>query len=264
MEFHISFILLLFLIGAIGSILSGMVGIGGSIIKYPMLLYIPPLFGFTAFTAQEVSAISAIQVFFSTFAAMFVFKKGGYISIPLVIYMGTSIIIGSFIGGFGSKFLSNDTINMVYAILALLAAILMIFSTSKSKTNDNDLAEELIFNRVYAVVISFIIGIASGIVGAAGAFILVPVMLVILKIPTRIAIGSSLAITFISSIGATIGKIIGGHMLLVPSIVMVVASLIAAPLGAHFSKKINTKILEMILLVLIGATVIKIWYEIFI
>ncbi len=52
----------IFLIGSIGSFISGMVGIGGSIIKYPMLLYIPPFLGFAAFTAHEVSGISAIQV----------------------------------------------------------------------------------------------------------------------------------------------------------------------------------------------------------
>lgn len=44
------FIITIFLIGFIGSYVSGMLGIGGSIIKYPMLLYIPPLFGLAAFT----------------------------------------------------------------------------------------------------------------------------------------------------------------------------------------------------------------------
>ena len=61
-----TFIVTLFLIGFVGSFISGMVGIGGSIIKYPMLLYIPPLLGMAAFTAHEVSGISAIQVFFAT------------------------------------------------------------------------------------------------------------------------------------------------------------------------------------------------------
>ncbi|HBI03740.1 MAG TPA: hypothetical protein DDY49_06895, partial [Paenibacillaceae bacterium] len=116
MESGIDFIILLFLIGAFGSALSGMVGIGGAIIKYPMLLYIPPLLGFTAFTAQEVSAISAVQVFFSTLAAMFVFKKGGFIHGKLVAYMGTAIVLGSFAGGYGSKFLPDEVINIVYAI----------------------------------------------------------------------------------------------------------------------------------------------------
>lgn len=255
----IAWILTLFAIGFAGSIISGMVGIGGSIIKYPMLLYIPPALGFVAFTAQEVSAISAVQVFFATLAGMFAFRKGGYINKPLVVTMGVAIVIGSFIGGYGSQFLPNSAINLTYAVLALIAAIMMFLP---KKANEDMDFTQLQFNKPLAAVLASVIGVLSGIVGAAGAFITVPVMLVILKIPTRVAIASSLAITFISSIGSTVGKFLGGHMLLVPSLVMVVASTIASPLGAKISKKINTKILQWILAALIVGTVIKIWFEI--
>jgi uncharacterized membrane protein YfcA len=254
-----AWILTLFAIGFVGSVVSGMVGIGGSIIKYPMLLYIPPALGFVAFTAQEVSAISAVQVFFATLAGMFAFRKGGYINKPLVLTMGVAIVIGSFIGAYGSKFLPNSAINLTYAVLALIAAIMMFLP---KKANEDMDFSQLQFNKPLAAVLASVIGILSGIVGAAGAFITVPVMLVILKIPTRVAIASSLAITFISSIGSTAGKFLGGHMLLVPSLVMVVASTIASPLGAMVSKKMNTKVLQWILAALIVGTVIKIWFEI--
>ncbi|WP_134704412.1 sulfite exporter TauE/SafE family protein [Ammoniphilus sp. YIM 78166] len=255
----IAYLVVLFAIGFFGSVISGMVGIGGSIIKYPMLLYIPPALGFIAFSAQEVSAISAVQVFFATLAGMFAFRKGGYINKPLVFTMGLAIIIGSFIGGYGSQFLSNSIINLVYAILALIAAIMMFLP---KKANEDMDYTQLTFNKPLASVLAAIIGVLSGIVGAAGAFITVPVMLVILKIPTRVAIASSLAITFISSIGSTVGKFMGGHMLLVPSLVMVVASTLASPLGAKISKRMNTKVLQWILAALIVVTVVKIWFEI--
>lgn len=71
-----AWIITLFTIGFIGSLISGMVGIGGSIIKYPMLLYIPPALGFAAFSAQQLSAISAVQVFFAALAGMLSFRKG--------------------------------------------------------------------------------------------------------------------------------------------------------------------------------------------
>ncbi|MCZ8521856.1 MULTISPECIES: sulfite exporter TauE/SafE family protein [Paenibacillus] len=255
----IGWIITLFVIGFIGSLISGMVGIGGSIIKYPMLLYIPPALGFLAFTAQEVSAISAVQVFFATLAGMYAFRKGGYINKSLVISMGIAIVIGSFVGGYGSKFLPDEVINLVYAVLALIAGIMMFLP---KKANEDTDYTKLQFNKPLAAILAAIIGILSGIVGAAGAFITVPVMLVILKIPTRVAIASSLAITFISSVGSTAGKFMGGHMLLIPSIVMVVASTIASPIGAKISKKLNTKVLQWILAALIVATVIKIWIDI--
>lgn len=173
----ITFIVVLFLIGFVGSIISGMVGIGGSIIKYPMLLYIPPALGFIAFTAQEVSAISAVQVFFATLAGMFAFRKGGFINKALVLYMGVANVIGSFIGGYGSQYLPNSAINLTYAILAFVAAVMMILP--KKIKEDTDFTK-IQFNKPLAAFLASIIGIVSGIVGAAGAFITVPVMLVIL------------------------------------------------------------------------------------
>lgn len=62
----IAFITTLFIIGFIGAFISGMMGIGGSVINYPMLLYIPSLVGVMSLTAHEVSGIGAIQVFFAT------------------------------------------------------------------------------------------------------------------------------------------------------------------------------------------------------
>lgn len=256
----VSFILSLLAIGIFGSFISGMVGIGGAIINFPLLLYVPPALGFAGFTVQEVAAITAVQVFSATLSGMFVFKKSGYMNKPLVVYMGFAIIIGSFIGGYGSKFLPDAMINIIYGVLALIAAVMMFFP---KKNNERAEASTLTFNKVLAASLAGIIGIASGIVGAAGAFITVPVMLVILKIPTRVAIASSLAITFISSIGSTTGKLMGGHMLLVPSVVMVIASTIASPLGAIVSKRLNTKTLQWILSLLISATVFKIWSDIF-
>jgi len=199
-----AFIVTIFLIGFIGSFVSGMVGIGGSIIKYPMLLYIPPLLGMAAFTAHEVSGISAIQVFFATISGVWAYRKSGLINKSLVLYMGSSILVGSFIGGYGSTLLSEGAINLVYGILATIAAIMMFIP---KKGLDDIPVDQVTFNKWLAAVLSFIVGIAAGIVGAAGAFILVPIMLVVLKIPTRMTIATSLAITFISSIGSTIGKV---------------------------------------------------------
>ncbi|WP_062199411.1 sulfite exporter TauE/SafE family protein [Massilibacterium senegalense] len=254
----IGFIVLIFMIGFVGSFISGMVGIGGSIIKYPMLLYIPPLLGFTAFTAHEVSGISAIQVFFATIGGVWAYRKGGYLNKKLIIYMGTAILLGSFIGGYGSRLLEENMINVVYGILATIAAVMMFIP---KKQIDDIPFDQVTFNKWLAAILAFIVGLGAGIVGAAGAFLLVPIMLVVLKIPTRMTIASSLAITFISSIGSTIGKIATGQIVWLPAVIMIVASLIAAPIGANVGKKVNTKVLQWILATLIVATAIKIWID---
>lgn len=258
MEYSILFLVLIFIIGFAGSFISGMVGIGGSIVKYPMLLYIPALFGFAAFSAHEVSGISAVQVFFATIGGVWAYRKGGYLNKQLIIYMGASILIGSFIGGYGSQFMTDNAINLIYALLATIAAIMMFVP---KKGIDDISMDEVTFNKWLAALFAFITGVGAGIVGAAGAFILVPIMLLVLKIPTRMTIATSLAITFISSIGSTVGKVATGQVLLVPAVIMIIASLIASPLGANAGKKINTKILQGILAVLILATAVKMWWD---
>lgn len=255
----LTFILSLFIIGLIGSLLSGMLGIGGAIINYPMLLYIPVLLGFVGFNAYEVSGIVAVQVFFATLSGVFAYRKGGYLNKSLILTMGINILIGSFIGGYGSRFLSEEGINLVYGILAVVAAVMMFIP---KRGIDDSQSGQIAFPKGLAASLTFIVGLGAGIVGAGGAFLLVPIMLVVLNIPTRMTIATSLAVTFISSIGATVGKLATGQVPLIPALVMVVASLIASPIGAMIGKKMNVKVLQGVLAVLILGTTVKIWLDI--
>jgi uncharacterized protein len=256
---EISFILTIFLIGFVGSFLSGMLGIGGAIINFPMLLYIPPLLGVGQFTAHEVSSITAIQVLFSTLAGVWVYRKGGYLNKKLIVYMGISILLGSFIGGYGSTQMPESGVNIVYGILALISVI-MIFVPKKGL--DEFPLNQVTFNAWLAATLAFLVGIGAGIVGAGGSFLLVPIMLTVLKIPTRMTIASSLAITLISSVGSVTGKLSTGQLALLPSIIIVVASLAASPIGAIAGKRVNTKVLQMVMGLLILAVAVKTWMEI--
>ncbi|MCM3361635.1 sulfite exporter TauE/SafE family protein [Niallia sp. HCP3S3_B10] len=255
----INFIITIFTIGFIGSFLSGMLGIGGAIINYPMLLYIPVILGVGHFTSHEVSVITAIQVFFATLGGVWAYHSGGYLNKTLIVNMGISVLIGSFIGGISSTHMSDSGINTVYGILAIIAVILMFVPKKEIDANRLD---QVKFNKWLAASFAFIVGVGSGIVGAGGAFLLVPIMLVLLKIPTRMTIASSLAITLISSIGTVSGKISTGHVPILPSLILVVASLIASPIGANVGKKVNTRVLQGIMGILILATAVKTWMEI--
>ncbi|AOZ88471.1 hypothetical protein BK049_06990 [Bacillus xiamenensis] len=253
-----AFFITLFIIGFIGSFLSGMVGIGGSVINYPMLLYIPPLVGVLALSAHEVSGIGAIQVLFSTLGGVLAYRKSGFLHRSLILYMGSSILAGSLLGSYLSHFLPEKGLNVVYGLLAIVAVILMFVP---KKGQRDEAGGEVTFHKGLAASIAFVIGSVSGVLGAGGAFILVPVMLSILKIPVRMTIASSLAITFLSAIGASTGKLLTGQVMLIPAVVLMVASLIAAPIGAKVGQRINAVYLQWLLAVMITATAIKIWLD---
>lgn len=251
-----SLMITIFLIGFVGSFISGMLGIGGSIINFPMLLYIPVALGVGHFTSHSVSGITAVQVFFATVGGVWAYRKGGFLNKKLIAYMGISILLGSFIGSFGSRHMPESGINLVYGILALIAVIMMFVP---KKGLDDIPLDQVKFNKLLASLLASLVGICAGVVGAGGAFLLVPIMLVVLKIPTRMTIASSLAITLISSIGAIVGKVSTGQVHFLPSLIMVAASLLSSPLGANVGKKINTKVLQVIMGLLILITAVKVW-----
>ncbi|MBH0331635.1 membrane protein [Brevibacillus brevis] len=256
-------LLLMVSIGFVGSFFSGLLGIGGAIISYPMLLFIPPALGVAQFSAQEVSVISMFQVFFASLSGVLAFRKRNGKNSPLIHKglvrdMGVSILAGSLIGAALSRYLSNESINLVYGILAIIAVILMLVKNRGTEAA----AGEVTYNRFIAAGAAFAVGIVSGIVGAGGAFILIPIMLTVLKIPTRVTIASSLAIVFISAIGGVIGKLSGGQIPLLPVLYTVIGSVMGAPVGSMVSAKSDVKYLRYGLIVLICATAIKIWSDI--
>src|SRR5690606_39928812 len=114
-------------LGLIASFQSGILGIGGAIINYILLLYIPPMIGPAEFTAQEVSSISMFQVFCGSLAGVIAYrqsqKKTGksLIHRGLVLYMGSSILMGSFIGGLRSQYLFRFTNHHLYGILSIIS-----------------------------------------------------------------------------------------------------------------------------------------------
>ncbi|RFU64675.1 sulfite exporter TauE/SafE family protein [Peribacillus glennii] len=252
-----AFIITFLLLGFIGSFSSGLLGIGGAIINYPIHLYIPPLLGLDGVTAHEISGIVAVQVFFSTLGGVWAYRRGGYINKPLFVVMGSSIMVGSFAGGYISQYVSETIVNVMYGVLALTAAIIIFIP--KKETNGETVTG---FNKPLAAVLALVVGLASGVVGAGGSFILLPIMLIILKIPMRITIATSMAITFVSSIGGVIGKVTTGQVPYLPAVLIIIVSLIAAPLGVKISRQINHKVLQWSLALLILITSIKLWSDI--
>ncbi|MBP2000143.1 putative membrane protein YfcA [Paenibacillus shirakamiensis] len=249
-------------LGLVGSFFSGLLGIGGAIINYPLLLYVPSVMGVAHFSAHEVSSISMFQVFFASLAGIIGYRTSGKssasIHTELVMYMGSGILVGSLLGGWVSGYIQGDMINFIYGILAVLAVILMLIPNRGTEEQNS----KLNFNKSLAVGLAVLIGMVSGIVGAGGGFILIPIMIKILKIPTRTTIASSLAIVFVSAIGGLIGKISGGGIPLWPTLFTVMGSVIGAPVGSILSAKINVNVLRYGLIVLITCTAIKVWSSI--
>ena len=249
--------LIVAILGFVGAFIAGMAGIGGAIIMIPLLYFVPPLLGVEQLSMQTIAAITIVQVCVATGSAVLVHKSNNFVNSQLVIWMGTSIIIGSFIGGFGSKYVPEEFLSVIFATLALIASVMMFIP--KKNTSES---EELIFNKPLAAASAGIVGALAGLVGAGGAFMLVPIMLYILRIPLRITVGSSLGIVFFSAASGFIGKVLSGQMIWSLALAITLGAFPGARLGGKLSKFIPEKTLKIILAVLICGSAIKMWVDI--
>jgi len=238
------------LIGIFGGFISGLVGIGGAIIIYPMLLLLPPLVGLPTYSAYIASGLTSSQVFFSTLSGSFKAYKNKDFSRTLVLNMGSGMIIGSILGAILANLINVQFVNMVYIIIALLALILMFIKVVPSTSH-------IKFNRLLLITIGGIIGLVSGIVGAGGAFIIIPVLLVIFKLPMNTVVTNSIVIAFISSIGAFIIKLLQGYIPVNSAIPLILGSILFTPLGMKIGQKIPDYIQKMIVSILIVIAIIK-------
>ena len=256
------FPLYLFLIaaGGLGGFLSGMLGIGGGIIMFPLLLYVPALFGLPPLGVKGITGLTMTQGFFATLTATFFYRRERLISKGLVISLGLALFCSSLAGSLFSKRMSDGPLLVIYGVLALFAAIMMLIP--RSYANDDLSGEHVDFNSPLAILCGAATGFLLGMVGQAGAFIIIPIMLYVLKIPLRVALGSMLAIGLFSATAGITGKIATGQVRFDLAAALLAGAIPMAYLGGKAGRKANTKFLRWLLAAVISASAIYIWADI--
>lgn len=251
---------LMFALGLFGGGLSGLLGIGGGIIMVPLLLYVPPVFGIAELPMRVVAGMTTVQSFVGALSGANKHNKFKRLHIPLAVYIGIPMAIGSFAGSFVSKQVSNEIMLQAFGIMAVCAAVLMLMP-KKNESNDPKL-EDVTFSKSLAMLIGGVIGVFAGVIGQGGAFLFIPAMIYLLSIPTRVAIGTALLVGIMSSAAVFVGRLGSGQIPWLWSAFMVVGVLIGAQIGSILSQKTPVHILRHILAVIIIGTAIKIWSEV--
>jgi uncharacterized membrane protein YfcA len=244
-------------LGVVSGFLSGLLGIGGGIVMAPLLLYIPPIFGLKHLSMQCVAGLTVVQGLVSCMSGAMTHKKMHFVSNQLSVVMGSAIFIFAAIGGAGSKFISNNSLLFIFACLAMSAAFCMLLPIPHDSEKPD--VTSIKFNCFRALTTASGVGFFGGLVGQGGSFILIPLMTTYVKIPTRIAIGSNLAIVLLSSFAGFIGKSLTSQIEWLLAIPIVMTVVPAAVLGSLISRRVSTICLRRLLAGLIAAASLRMW-----
>jgi uncharacterized membrane protein YfcA len=202
-----------------------------------------------------------VQSLAACISGVIIHKHYKSVSGNLSVWMGTTIFIFALIGGAGSGYVSHRFLLLIFGILALLAVILMLMPS----VNEDKLVSiaNLSFSRWRAVLASGGVGFLGGMVGQGGSFILIPLMTYFMKIPTRVAIGSNLAIVLLSSTAGFLGKAVTGQIYWPLVLPIVLAVLPAVQLGGILSHRVAIIKLRKILGLVIAVAAVRILYTVF-
>ncbi len=251
-------LVLLNAIGFVGGLLAGLVGVGGAIVLTPLLLYTPPLFRLAPLGMHAVSGITMVQVAVAgTFAAM-VYRRDGHIDAHLVKSLGTAVIAGSFLGAALSGYVPGEWLEGLFACLALLTVVLVPLRQWQ-ETGTAPVSSRL--STGFVAAIGLPLGFVVGMVGAGGGFLLVPVMLYLLGVPPRTAIGTSLAIVALSAVAGTIGKTIAGQVDGVLALALLAGGVPGTQVGAALSSRLSPRALMLLFAAFIGMAASRMWWE---
>jgi hypothetical protein len=247
-------------LGFLGAFIAGLVGVGGAIVMIPLLYYVPPWVGVGALDIKLVAGVTMGQVLAATVVGAAVHGGAGAVHRPLAVVAGTSMAAASLAGAVASRYVPSRTLLAVFGVMGLLALPLMFLPLPAEPWAPA--GAEVDFDRRAAVVYPAAIGLLSGLVGAGGAFLLMPVLVGVMRIPFRLSIGTSLAITGVSALTGFLGKLVTAQVPLWPSVVVVAGGIGGVVVGARLSRRAPTRVLRASLGVLIALATLRVWADV--
>lgn len=245
----LEFYIFLFISGIIVGVSSGLLGIGGALLMFPILLYVPQMLGLNEMSEQLVSGVVAMQTLFGTAASAFFHKRSGNINFPVVFKVSAGMIIGASIGALSSKYMPGVVITWVYAAFLVIALLILLFKKEVQLQENQNFPLKI--RGFQAFVLGLFVGAPAGIVGLGGSVVLIPALNGIFGVPMKICIGSAAMISCIGSIATFMSKAFVGQVQLMNAIIVSLAATFGAFIGTFLNKKSNSGLLRIVLIVLI-------------
>ena len=279
-EVSVNAFVLLGLGGLIG-FLSGMFGVGGGFLITPLLMMIgvPP--GVAVATGANQVVASSIS------GALAQFKRRA-VDLPMGAVLTGGGLAGSTIGGYVFDLMSrlgqtDVFVQLSYVLfLGLIGGMMLVESvnslrrTGKAQIKRSHVhswvhrmplkmkfrASGLYISVIPPVLVGAAVGFLSAIMGVGGGFVMVPAMIYILGMPTKVVVGTSLfQITFVTGYTTLVHAVTHHTVDMMLALLLIMGGVIGAQIGARVGVRLKAEQLRILLALLVLAVAIKIGFD---
>jgi uncharacterized membrane protein YfcA len=273
-------VFVVFAMGLAVGFISGMFGIGGGFLMTPLLIFlgVPP--------AVSVATVSS-HIAASSFSGALSYWRRRAVDLSLA----AMLLLGGFVGTAAGVALFTYlralgqldlTISLSYVILLGSVGSLMVAEAVRaimrgrrgkpidlrrpgSHTWMHGLPLKLRFkqSRIYVSTIpvwtiGFLMGFIGAIMGIGGGFLLVPMLIYFLRVPTNVVIGTSMLLTLVTMATATVLHSITNHLVdAILALILMVGGVSGAQFGARAGQRMRGERLRLLLGLLVLAVGIR-------
>ena len=267
-------VFLILAMGAAVGFVSGMFGIGGGFLMTPLLIFV----GISP--AVAVASVSSHMAASSFSGALSYWRKRAIdpaLSIVLLCGGVTGTALGVWIFALLRSVGQLDLIiALSYVVLLTAVGTLMFLEglrailrarrgnpaiTRRARAQGWILGlplkmrfkrSKIYLSVIPVVAVGLLVGFLGAIMGIGGSFLLIPIMIYVLRVPTATVIGTSMALTLVTMVVATILHAVTNHLVdAVLALVLMVGGVIGAQFGARAGQRIRSEHLRLLLGLLI-------------
>ncbi|MFD0978357.1 sulfite exporter TauE/SafE family protein [Tropicimonas aquimaris] len=263
-------------LGGLVGVLSGMFGVGGGFLLTPLLFFagIPPAVAVATGANQIVaSSVSGVLAHFRRktvdIRMGFVLQAGGLVGAAM------GIAVFNLLKALGQVDLLITLFYVVF--LGIVGSLMLVESLRALRRSKSDVpkpytrrqrnwvhtwplkmrfrASGLYISVIPPLLVGMSVGVLAAIMGVGGGFIMVPAMIYILGMPTKVVVGTSLFQIILVAAFSTLLHAITNHTV---DMVLALLLLIGGVVGAQFGTQIGTKLKAEQLRVLLAALVLAV------
>jgi uncharacterized membrane protein YfcA len=270
-EISVNALVLLGLGGLVG-VLSGMFGVGGGFLMTPLLFFIgiPPAVA-VATEANQIVASSFSGVLAHVKRRNVDFKMGGVLLIGGLVGAGVGVFIFNYLKGLGQVDL---LVKLCYVVFLGIVGSLMFTESLQALRKSKQVSASklrkkrtwihalplkirfrvsgLYISAIPPVLIGILVGILAAIMGVGGGFVMVPAMIYLLGMPTKVVVGTSLfQIIFVTAFTTMLHATTNYTVDIVLAVLLLVGGVIGAQFGTMFGAKLKAEQLRILLAVMV-------------
>jgi uncharacterized membrane protein YfcA len=203
---------------------------------------------------HEAATTGQFILFSASVAAMLIFEKNKSVSWTLAVLVGTFTALSALAGGYFSHLFSGFSLKLIFAVMLLIAGMVMLIPVSENKRVTHNKHVGIItikargelygVNLFVAVPVTVLTGFFSGMVGVSGGSFLVPLMVLACGVPMHTAVGTASTLIAATAFMGFTGHALQGDFNPSWAIPLACITIIGGILGGKFALKTNPRHLK--------------------